>query len=250
MKLIFPMAGRGSRFLEKANQNPEYKKPKPIINVLGKPMIKWAVESFSNVDYSNIIFIVHEDHVKDYEIDKVLKETFSDEIKIAIQTTPPEGAVKTVLLADKFMEDDDDFISVDSDAIFEGDKYLKKIKEVDPECAVPVFNANEPKFSFAKVDEKMRIIKTAEKEIISNWAIHGAYYFKSWGKFKKFANEKISKGEKDGKPEYYIAPLMNKYIEEGRPTIAVPCRLYSMGTPEQLDEFLKSYEENQVIIDK
>jgi len=249
MKIIFPIGGKGSRFLDKADENPEYLKPKPLINVLGKPMIKWAAESFSELNPEDIIFSVMPEHVEKFHIDEELKKIFGEKIKIAVDTVL-KGALPGLLVVDEYIDDDECFISVDCDAVFEGDKFLKTIVGKNPDCAVPVFEADSPKFSFAKVDENMNITETAEKVVISNWAIHGAYYFKSWKKFKEFAEDKIRKSEMDGKPEYYIAPLINKYIENELKGLAVPCKVDSMGTPEQLDEFIKNFNDKRVIIGK
>jgi len=238
MKMIFLLGGKGKRFLDRVNENPEYIRPKPLINVLGRPMVVWAKESFSKISVEDIIFSLMQEHITRFKLDEELKNLFGKEIKIAVDKEL-KGALPGVVCTKDFMKDEDSFISIDCDALFEGDKFLQKIMEENPDCAVPVFEANKPIFSFAKLDKNMNIIKTAEKEVISNWAIHGAYYFKSWKKFKKFAEEKIMGGNLDGKKEYYIAPMINRFIEEGLKVIAIPCKVESMGTPEQLSDFIK-----------
>mgnify|MGYP005825258877 FL=1 len=57
MKILIPMAGEGSRFAQEG-----YTFPKPLINVLGKPMIQSVVE---NLDFDcEYIFLVRKEHVK------------------------------------------------------------------------------------------------------------------------------------------------------------------------------------------
>jgi len=57
------MAGRGSRFQAVASGNREYQKPKPLLNIKGKPMVWWAVNSLPFVDLLNrpvhTNFVVH-----------------------------------------------------------------------------------------------------------------------------------------------------------------------------------------------
>lgn len=240
MKYIFPIGGKGKRFLEKADINKEFLKPKPLINILGKPMVKWAVESFSHLSPKEMIFSVMQEHIDKFKIDKKLKKIFGNEITIVIDKML-KGAIPGVLCIDNVMNEKDSFVSIDCDAVFEGDKFIQAIEKKDPDCAVPVFNATEDKFSFAKVDKNMNITQTAEKLVISNWAIHGAYYFRSWKQFKEFAEEKMRKQDTDGKNEYYIAPLINEYIKKNMKVIAVPTKLESMGTPELLDKFIKTH---------
>ena len=65
MKIVIPMAGKGSRFLEDAHLKEEYTKPKPLINIKGKPMIAWAIESLSKFKTSpqDLIFISPDDNI-------------------------------------------------------------------------------------------------------------------------------------------------------------------------------------------
>jgi len=67
--LILPMAGAGSRFSAKG-----YKKPKPLLDICNAPMIVQAVNCLPET--SNKIFICLEEHLKNYNIDKTLKENY------------------------------------------------------------------------------------------------------------------------------------------------------------------------------
>ena len=59
MKVVMPIAGRSSRFT-----NVGIKIPKPLIPVLGKPMVQRAVESIPFVPLKDYIFIAQKDHQK------------------------------------------------------------------------------------------------------------------------------------------------------------------------------------------
>lgn len=39
------------------------------------------------------------------------------------------------------------------------------------------FDSELPKYSYAEVDADMNVIRTAEKEVISHYALCGAYFF-------------------------------------------------------------------------
>ena len=58
MNILVPIAGRGSRILAEKNENPEYGKPKPLINIAGHEMIKWALSSIPLDSDDQIIFLV------------------------------------------------------------------------------------------------------------------------------------------------------------------------------------------------
>ena len=59
MKVVVPMAGRGSRFASTAGTV-----PKPLIPVMGRPMVSWALRSIENVLFNQIIFIALKEHVE------------------------------------------------------------------------------------------------------------------------------------------------------------------------------------------
>lgn len=69
--LILPMAGAGSRFSKK-----NYKDPKPLINVNGKPMIIQAVNCLPKT--SNQIFICQKEHLDSYELTENIKKYYKN----------------------------------------------------------------------------------------------------------------------------------------------------------------------------
>ena len=52
----------------------------------------------------------------------------------------------------------------------------KTIEEVDGGALVS-FQSNMSKYSYAQIDENNKVLRTAEKEVISNHALGGAYFF-------------------------------------------------------------------------
>ena len=66
MNILIPMAGEGSRF-----KNVGYTFPKPLIEVRKKTMIQLVIENLKiDAKYN---FVVKEEHVKEYNIDSMLK---------------------------------------------------------------------------------------------------------------------------------------------------------------------------------
>lgn len=57
MRIVMPMAGRGSR-LGSGTQD----LPKPLVPVAGRPMLRWAMESLRGVDCSLFIAVVLAEH--------------------------------------------------------------------------------------------------------------------------------------------------------------------------------------------
>ena len=67
MKVVVPMAGRGSRLATTAGTV-----PKPLIPVMGRPMVSWALRSIENVLFSQIIFIALKEHDEKFQVREVL----------------------------------------------------------------------------------------------------------------------------------------------------------------------------------
>ncbi len=53
MKVVIPLAGFGTRLRPHT-----YTKPKPLVNVAGKPVLGHILDKLSNLDIEEIVFIV------------------------------------------------------------------------------------------------------------------------------------------------------------------------------------------------
>lgn len=261
------MAGKGSRFLDVSDLNPEYKKPKPLINIKGKPMVLWAIESLPFVHLSHrpsklkkkvlpkqLIFICRSDHHKEFKIADQLWDLFSKDIKIILIDKITRGAAETVLKAKHFINTAEDMIVSDSDHFFDGRFLYRKIleKDVGTMGIIPVFRPpdKEPKWSYALVRKGHRIIAVGEKDKVlaemGAYANIGGYYFSSGKMFIKEAEEMISENDlygDEGKKEFYIAPLYQRLIKKGHKIIAaITPRVWGLGTPKDLEYFEKNFK--------
>lgn len=267
MKIVIPMAGRGSRFLDVSDLNPEYKKPKPLITIKDKPMVLWAVESLPFVDLSHrpaktktkvlpkeLIFICRSDHHRDFQIADQLRKIFGKEIKIILIDKITRGATETVLKAKGYINTDEDMIVSDSDHFFDGSFLYKKIIKKDKETMgiIPVWVPpdNEPKWSYALVKKGDNIVAVGEKDrkLMEMGALAniGGYYFSSGNLFVKEAKEAIRENDltgDEGKKEFYIAPIYQRLINKGHKIIAaVTPRVWGLGTPKDVEYFTKKFK--------
>ena len=273
MKIIFPMAGLGTRFKKVAEQNPEYQKPKPFISVRGFPMIRWAsaslpflehpgrkVKNKNRVKPADVTFVILKEHDTEHGLETKLKEIYSDEIHVVKLDKLTRGAAETAYSARDFIDPEDDLIISDSDHFFDGSFLAKLIETKGPDTAgiIPVFRArNEgiPKWSYTltkpgsdyaeKVAEKDRELMEA-----GAYANIGAYYFSKGKHFMDLAEEIIRKNKTFGAPgkgEFYIAPLFQELIAKGlKVQVAVIPEVWGLGTPEDLEYFLKNCPINKI----
>lgn len=234
MKLILPMAGNGQRFFDAG-----YDLPKPLIDIKGKPMFARVIENLW-VNNPELTCIVRQDHVNDYEIDKRILEHYPDANIIIIPGTT-EGAACTVRLATNVLGGEP-MIVANCDQLMRWDpkEFYEKIEtNLYPGGLIPVFtpNHNEPKHSYCEVDKYGNLLQLKEKEIISDIATVGVYYFGDESKWIK-AHEKQMDANDRTNNEFYLAPTYN-YLEENVGIHRID-EMIGMGTPEELNEFKNS----------
>lgn len=235
MKILIPMAGEGSRFAKEG-----YTFPKPLIDVDGKPMIQRVVENLNFT--AEFIFLVRKEHLDKYEgLSVTLHRITGGKMKIVEVDSLTEGAACTALLAKEHINTDDDLLIANSDQIIdyrpENFVTMKTMTNVDG--IVFSFNAVHPKWSFAKVDGHGFITEIAEKVPISNVATCGIYWYRSGKDFVEAAESMIAKNIRVNN-EFYIAPVYNEMISNGKTVIPFFVQeMHGIGTPEDLQTFLK-----------
>tara|TARA_R100000808_G_scaffold5713_1_gene17232 strand:+ start:60178 stop:61557 length:1380 start_codon:yes stop_codon:yes gene_type:complete len=233
MKVLIPMAGAGSRF-EKAG----YTFPKPLIEVNGKPMIQLVVENI-NVDAEHI-FIVQKEHYEKYNL-KHLLHLISPSCKIVQVDGMTEGAACTTLLAKEFIDNDEPLLTANSDQFVEWDsnEFLYAMQADGVDGGILTFDSVHPKWSFAKVDETGFVTEVAEKKPISNNATVGIYYWSKGSDYVKYAEQMIASNRRVNN-EFYVCPVFNEAIQDDKKIRIFPIeKMWGLGTPEDLDIFLK-----------
>ena len=240
LHIIMPMAGEGSRFLKEG-----WTTPKPLIQLQGIPLFKRAISSVHAdgvpMKYS---FIVRQNHIDEYNIDKGIHSFLPDAKIFSVQQTT-RGAVETCLMAESVIDDDDAVLVMDCDLEFRSNRFIELIKAALSKSgkeaeggALVSFESDSPKYSYAEIDENNVVLRTAEKEVISNHALCGAYFFSSGKRFKVISHQLMNE-QNFAKPEYYVSLLYNYLIAAGEKVYLAPMEeYYSYGTPEELKRYL------------
>ena len=240
LHIIMPMAGEGSRFRKEG-----WSTPKPLIELHGKPLFVRAIESVkvdgAPMKYS---FIVRQEHIEEQQIDQSIKELLPDANVFSVERTT-RGAVETCLVAEKDIADDDAVVVMDCDLEFSSEGYRKIITDsLQTDAsearggALVSFRSDEPRYSYAETDSFGNVVRTAEKEVISNHALCGAYFFASGREFKDAARRLLNEPVML-KPEFYVSLLYNYLLSNGSPVKLAEMEKYrSYGTPEELKKWL------------
>ena len=237
MNLVVPMAGRGSRFAQVGITT-----PKPLIDVRGRPMYVWAVESLPLDLARRVIFICLREHLDACDLESDIRRRYAnlDPVIIPLDHVT-EGQACTVLEARELIDDDQPLI------IFNADTYCRtrlseRLRAGDrADGILSVFRAQGDKWSFARVGADGRVVETAEKHRISDWATTGLYYFARGRDFVRHTDAMIAANERVG-DEFYVAPVYNRMIRVGADVRIDPAdEVWVLGTPEDLAHFEASY---------
>jgi HAD superfamily hydrolase (TIGR01509 family) len=238
MNVLIPMAGAGSRF-EAAG----YTFPKPLIEVNGKPMIQVVVENL-NIN-ANYIYVVQKSHRHKYNLDSLLN-LLTPNCAIVEVDGLTEGAACTTLLAKRYIDNDQPLLLANSDQYIEwnSNEFLYKMNEQQVDAGILTFTATHPKWSFAQIDEFGWVTEVAEKNPISNLATAGVYYWAHGSDYVKYAEQMIAKNVRVNN-EFYVCPVFNQAIADHKKikTFSIE-KMWGLGTPEDLEYFLKNYEYN------
>ena len=238
VNIVIPMAGQGSRF-SKAG----YEKPKPFIDVDGKPMIVRVLENLAYPD-ARYILVARKEHMeKEAELVKQIEKEFNA-IFIPIDKLTG-GTACTVLYARKYINNDEPLLIANSDQIvdmsiadFIDDCSNRKL---DGSILTFIDEYKDPKWSFAKLDENNFVTEVKEKVVISEFATVGIYLYSKGKEFVDASIDMIIENDRVNN-EFYTCPTYNYAIKEGSKIGIYNIefeQMHGIGTPDDLNIYLK-----------
>jgi RpiB/LacA/LacB family sugar-phosphate isomerase len=231
--LLVPMAGRGQRFI-----NEGYKVPKQLLHVKDKQLIDISLSSVETSE-CNLIFVVRDDQITNFQIDKVLQNKYGDDVKIVVTDGLTDGSVCSCLLAEEYIDNEMPLVIHTLDIQFFPVLKPDELFSQDDDGVLLTFKSNSSNYSYVSIDESGRAIKTAEKKVISPNACVGIYAFARGFDFCKYARKMIELDLRTN-GEFYISPLYNLLIEDGlKITTSQVDKMHIFGTPKEF-EFYKN----------
>jgi NDP-sugar pyrophosphorylase family protein len=247
LNIVIPMAGRGSRFADAG-----YTFPKPLIDVKGKTMIEAVVNNLKPKTDHRFIFVVQKEHYEKYDLYHVLQNATGNKFEIIQIDGVTEGAACTVLTALQYIDNQDDLLIANSDQFVEVDidAFIENGRQPGVDGLIMTFRASHPKWSYARTDESGKVLEVAEKKMISDKATVGIYYFRQGRDFVHAAQAMIEKDIRTNN-EFYVCPVYNELIldnQEIRLDEIKAEQMHGLGTPEDLNDFLKKLDEGKVSI--
>lgn len=242
MQAILTMAGRASRFEELG-----FEKPKFLIDVFGKTLLEYSLESLPTDRIRKIVFVVLEEHFHKYKLEDVVSKLIrkmgivvEQEFKTLREVS--RGQSETAYIAAKELNQQEPLIiyNVDTYFDFNFDDVINKDGSLYSDGLILGVKQDGTNWSFAVTDSNKRVLRTAEKERISDNALVGFYAFKKTEDFVKGFERQFSENKKT-KGEFYIAPIYNFLIEDDKYiTYRNVSEFIPLGTPQEIFTFIES----------
>lgn len=238
MNIIIPLGGKGERFYKEG-----FNKPKPLINILSKPMIFHVIDRLV-IQPNDKIFIIYYTKLNDYNFEQIIKDNYPyiNLISINFQTS---GAVETIDYGLKYIKtvsSNKQCVLLDCDTFYTCD-ILDKVRKSSFKNAVfytKKFNET-PIYSYIDLDQDNKIIDIKEKIKISSNANTGCYVFESIDKLadgcKYILDNKITF---NGEP--YTSCVISHLINTNNSFYGLELNetnIFSVGTPNELKQYLK-----------
>jgi len=238
INIVLPIAGRGSRFVEAG-----FDLPKPLIPVHSKPMIEVVVNNIKPKVEHQFIFVVLQEHLDHFGMKETL-ERIAPGCKIVPVNEVTDGAACTVLLAKKYIDNDNHLMIANSDQFVDIDinDYLSEFDKKNADGLIMTMWADDPKWSYVGFDENKWVNNVVEKKVISNDATVGIYNFRRGSDFVKAAELMIQKDLRVNN-EFYVAPAYNELIKDKFKIATYNvgeeyAGMYGLGIPSDLEFFL------------
>ena len=247
LNLIIPCGGIGKRFIDAG-----YKISKPFLPLSNSTLLESVILNFHTHfdNYShykiNIVLVFKRDY---YEIHKknindIINNLCYYDITIKL-IDETEGQLCSVLATEDVLAKNRGIFIYNNDQLVEDSEWswnfyhFLRSKEAGGAILTFVPEPNN-KWSYIKF-KKENVLEVREKEIISDIATVGCYYFKDWNTLYTNAKSMIDKNIRVNN-EFYVAPVFNEMIKNGdRVVHYLINEMVPLGTPEDYEKAFKSY---------
>jgi len=231
------MAGAGSRFRARGFQVPKHE-----IEVRGRSLFSWSMESLSNFfPVGKATFVVRAEDRPEAFIRRELARFGVHDPELLALDRVTDGQATTVLVALPGLRRRDAARPL---LIYNIDTYVEPRalhpRDVRGDGWIPCFPGRGDAWSFFRTDEHGRVIEAKEKIRISDHASIGLYYFESLDLYENTYQSYYSSGLPVGLGERYIAPMYQHLVTQGRALWVHPVpadAVHPLGTPEEVEAY-------------
>ncbi len=227
MNIVVPLAGKDGRFESKGL-------PKPLTLVGGIPIIRRIAES-RPYSYSKAIFIILEEHDRDYGIAGKLREFFGDGITIVRAAGETGGAPQSILLAKGIINSGEPLLIDLADQYLDMPGFCGFLQKTKADGVIPTFESlyyNRGYMRYSK-GGSVEFVSEKDKVPISTHSTACASYFARGSDFVDAAERMIARKRVAANGAYLVSLAYNEMIGDGKKVVTFPCEFIgTLGTPE------------------
>lgn len=240
MNLIIPAAGMGNRF-----RSVGVNTPKPLIPILGIPMIGWVIANFDLESEDSIIIVSRKEDLIPEHLKKFNFKVF-EKLKFIEIDNITDGPASTLELALNQIDNRNPILCVNSDQYVSADlsDFLREVRNGKSDGQILTMGAMGEKWSYVGRDSKGNVERIVEKVEISDEATVGIYAWRTQEIVARAILKMKSEGDKVNN-EYYVAPAFNYMIRDSLQVYTnnigfEGIDVHGLGTPEDLDKFMRN----------
>lgn len=235
--VIITMAGLSQRFKDAGFGSPKF-----MLDVRGRPMFDWALDSLSGFAAAGwkFTFVARADvSVRRFIVSRTRKLGILTDSIVSLEATT-RGQAESAVIGATAAHGGDSLPLV----IFNVDTFVQP-KSLNPSDVqrsdgwMPCFPGTGSAWSFVKVNERGNATDVAEKQRISKWASVGLYGFRTKELFVKTYHDYLNHWHKEGS-ELFVAPLYKILLAESRQIVVPKLKakdVTALGTPTEVIRF-------------
>ena len=205
MKIIVPLAGKGTRLLPLTRRV-----PKPLVKVAGRPVMDYVMDTVKGFDVEELIVITG--HLKE-DVERYIRSHYPIPPRFIEQKTL-DGTAGAIDLARPYV--DQDVLIIFVDTLFDAD--LSIIRTMDADGIIWAKEVEDyQRFGVVVTDDRGYMQRIVEKPDtpISKLANIGLYYIRDWkALFDGIAHTMRGPAGKGG--EFYLTDAFQHMIDHGR----------------------------------
>jgi len=217
MLVVIPMAGLGSRFADFGFKTNKYLLP---VDSKLTPMIHEAVKTIGASEDAKFVFVIRRDQVADVE--PVVASLNLPNFHVHVIDEMTDGPASTVYELRQLLETDEELIVSNSDQVLEWnfDAFIETARGYDG-CVLtynPRYDlelGDIDKHSFIAKDENGKIVKVAEKRVLSLDALVGVHYYTQARHFLRAYEYMILHNVRAPNGEFYMSNSYQALLELG-----------------------------------
>lgn len=239
MKVIIPLAGFGTRLRPHT-----FTKPKPLVNVAGKPVLGHILDKLEGLDIDEIVFITG--YLGD-QIEAYVSANYDFPARY-VEQKELKGQAHALYLAREHVQGPVLIIFVDT--IFETD--LSDLAHIEADGLLYVKRVEDPRRFGVAVLEDGHVTKLIEKPSTfeHNLAVIGVYYIRD-SQWLMRAIEELIRRDIKTQGEYFLADALQLMIDQGAQMVANELEVWEdCGKPETVlhtNRYLLDQGHSQVV---